>query len=175
MAWPSPSSGFQARGSEPTSIAWGTDGILNLTPNSGTTSSVIVKSVRSMRMIEEVKVENGTGITTTEIILNDGDQTEITVVDDRNISFPDSGTVIALLNPIGGSGSTINAGLNNGGINLNGPGGVNGTSNNLGGLAGTTELFQVINNDYNAARKQEGERVLLAKKYLLITASNTSS
>jgi hypothetical protein len=132
MAWPAPSAGYQARGSLPTTIAWGTDGVY---------AGVIVKSVRAMRMIEEIKVENGTGITATQVLLNDGDQVEITVVDDRSVSFPDSGGLLTLINPISGVASP------------------------------PTEIFQMINNDYNAARKQEGERVFLAKRYTLITPS----
>lgn len=131
MPWPAPGSGFQVNvGQLPTTIAWGTDGML---------PGVIVKSMRSSRMIEEIKIENGTGITSTQILLHDGDQVEITVVDDRAIlTWPDAGTVITLINPI-----------------------------NIGVSLGGTENFVVVNNDYNAARKQEGERVFLCKAYKL--------
>jgi hypothetical protein len=88
-------------------------------------------------MIEEIRIENGTGLTATDVILNDGDQCEITVVDDRIIAFPDSGAVVDLLNPITEGGTP------------------------------DTESFLVINNDYNAARKVEGERVMLCKHYIL--------
>jgi hypothetical protein len=116
----------------PTTIAWGTDFLYE---------GVIVKSMRSSRMIEEIRIENGTGLTATQILLNDGDQVEITVIDDRSIDFPDSGETISLLNPIDTASSLSNP--------------------------ADQELFIVVNNDYNAARKVEGDRVLLCKRYIL--------
>lgn len=120
----------------PVTIAWGTDGIYY---------GVIVKSIRSSRMVEEVNIENGSGIVSTQIIIQDGDQVEITVVDDRSVTFPDSTQVVTLLNPITPTGTLDSS------------------------VGGVLESFQVINNDYNVARKQDGERVLLAKRYVLIT------
>jgi hypothetical protein len=134
MAWPPVSNitaNFYGKVSNlPTTVAWGTEGLY---------SGVIVKSLRSSRMIEEIKIDNGTGLTTTQILLNDGDEVEITVVDDRNVNFPDSGNVITLLNPL------------------------------PNGAGATSENFQVVNNNYNAARKTDGERTLLVKKYSLLT------
>ena len=89
-------------------------------------------------MIEEVKIEQGSGLTATEIIINDGDECEMTVVDDRAITWPLAGGIVTLINPQ--------------------PNGANGTS----------ELFQVVNNNYTTARKVEGERTMLCKRYLLI-------
>lgn len=134
MAWP-PAAGsttFQVHGTLPATIAWGTDGMY---------SGIIVKSVRVRQMIEEIKIENGSGLTSNQVLLNDGDEVEITCVDDRALTFPASNATITLLSPL------------------------------PTGAAGTSELFQVIDNSYNAARKQEGERVIMAKKYTLITAS----
>lgn len=111
-------------------MAWGTDGIY---------ASVIVKSIRSMQMIEEIKIENGSGLTATQVLLNDGNDVEITVVDDRSVTFPASNGLLVLLDPL------------------------------PTGAGGTSTTYQVVNNNYNAARKQEGERVLTAKKYTLIT------
>ena len=90
-------------------------------------------------MIEEVKIEQGSGLTATEVLINDGDECEMTVVDDRAITWPLAGGTVTLINPQ--------------------PNGTNGTS----------ELFQVINNNYTVARKVEGERTMLVKRYLLIT------
>lgn len=135
MAWPptaNTANTFIARGSLPATVAWGTDGIY---------SGVILKSIRSSRMIEEIKIENGTGLTSEQILLNDGDEAELTVVDDRAVTFPDSGNTVTILNPITASGNA------------------------------NSQTLQVVNNSYNAARKQEGERVILAKKYTLITPS----
>ena len=111
-------------------LAWGTDGIF---------ASVIVKTIRASQMIEEVKIENGSGLTATEILIYDGDECEMTVVDDRSKTWPMAGGTVSLINP------------------------------QPNGVGGTVELYQVINNNYSVARKVEGERTLLTKKYLLIT------
>lgn len=135
MAWPTSYTNLASQfigknGSLPSILAFGTDGAY---------PGVIVRNIRATPMIEEVKVEQGGGLTATHFIINDGDEVEFTVVDDRAVTFPLSGTPATLINPQ-----------------------PNGTS-------GTSELFQVINNNYNVAAKAPGERVILAKKYSLIT------
>lgn len=92
-------------------------------------------------MQEEVQIPNGSGITATDVMLNDGEQVEITVVDDRSLTFPDWGATITLIDP------------------------------RATGAAGTSTTYQVITNDYDAERKREGQRTLLCKKYTLITPS----
>lgn len=129
MPWPpTPSTGFLDYGV--TTIRWGTDGTLF----AGATS-YIVKSIRCSERIQEIPIENGTGITAVEILLRDGYDYEITVVDDSNITPPEVGDVMALDNPVTGSQAD----------------------------------FLVCNNNYNAARKQEGERVILARSFTLIS------
>ena len=139
MAWP-PSSNIGNTGlgyetsNQPIALAWGTDGLM---------TSVIVTSMRASRMVEEIPIENGNGIVSTQVLLKQGDSVEITVIDDRNVTWPDSGQVItSLVNPL-----------------------PNGTS-------ATAQNFVVIDNSYQAARKAPGERTLLVKKYILITAAN---
>lgn len=137
MAWPPAASSttYTVRvGTLPTTVAWGTDGIY---------SGAIVISFRSSQMAEEVKIENGSGLTATLIGLLDGETCEITCVDDRAITWPQFFATIALYDP----------------------------NNTGGGTIGSTTTFQVISGDYNVARKQPGERVILAKKYTLITPS----
>lgn len=134
MAWP-PSSGsttYTQRGSAIATLAWGTDGIY---------SGLIVKSIRSDQMIEEANIMNGSGLTAVMVVLNDGAQIEVTVEDDRSVTFPDPMATVDLLNP------------------------------RPSGAAGTAITMQVIHNNYNTARKQNGERTLLCKKYTLITPS----
>jgi len=136
MSWPQSfnlASGVGKAGTLPSLLAWGTNQIYN------TGDSAIVKTVRASQMIEEVKIENGSGNTVTDILIYDGDEMELTLVDDRAITWPLAGGTVALLNPQ-----------------------PNGTS-------ATAETFQVINNNYTVARKVEGERTMLAKKYLLVT------
>ncbi len=97
----------------------------------------IVKSVRSSERIQEFTVENGTGLTATEILLRDGYDYEITVVDDANLTPPTVGQVMTLDDPV----------------------------------TATSFPFLVCNNNYNAARKQDGERVLLCKSFRLFTVA----
>ncbi len=139
MAWP-PTSGsttFTPRigTGGPTTIAWGTDGIWS---NGGT---AIVVSAKSELMLEEIKIENGTGLTAETINLKDGAMMEITVIDDRSVTFPDWMTTITLIDP------------------------------QPTGAGGTSTTFQVLSNNYQAERKKEGQRTILAKKYTLITPS----
>ncbi len=61
-------------------------------------SGAIVKSIRSSQMIEEIKIENGTGLTAVQIILDDGYEVEMTVVDDSNVAFPQAGELITISN-----------------------------------------------------------------------------
>lgn len=133
MSWPisfNIAAGVGKAGSLPSLLAWGTEGLY---------TSVIVKTIRASQMIEEIKIEQGSGLTATEILIYDGDEIEMTVVDDRAITWPLAGGTVTLLNP------------------------------QPNGAGATSELFQVINNNFTTARKVEGERTILAKKYILIT------
>lgn len=135
MAWPisyNITTGVGKNGNLPALLAFGTEGLY---------SGVIVKNVRAIPLIEEIRIENGSGNTVTQILINDGDEYEITVIDDRAISWPQPGTPVSLLNPS--------------------PNGTN----------ATVETYQVINNNYSVAAKAPGERSLLGKKYLLISPS----
>ena len=137
MAWPIASnitSNFVGyKGPIPSALAWGTDGIY---------TSVIVKNITSTPMIEEIKIEQGSGLTSTQVLINDGDEVNFTVEDDRNVTWPLAGQTVTLINP------------------------------QPNGSAGTSELFQVIHNNYSVARKQNGERTINAKKYSLVTPAN---
>jgi len=82
--------GVGKAGSLPSLIVFGTDGLM---------TGVIVKSARFTPMIEEIKVEQGSGLTANDIILNDGTEAEITVDDDRAITWPLSGGTFTLYNP----------------------------------------------------------------------------
>lgn len=135
MAWPPASNiatGLGYKGALPVTLAWGTDGLY---------TGVIVTSIRPAQMIEEIKIENGTGLTATQVLLNDGVQVEITCVDDRSVTWPASGNTLTLLSPLP-----------------------------TGGTA-TSITLQVVDNAYQGTRKATGERTLLCKKYTLITPS----
>lgn len=69
MAWPpTPSSGYQAT----STVVWGTDGVF---------STYIVTSMRNAVTGEEILIQNGTGLTVIQILLNDGYQVDISVID----------------------------------------------------------------------------------------------
>lgn len=98
---------------------------------------IIVKNARPSQMIEEVKWESGSGLTAGQVLLNDGDLMEIDVIDDRAISWPQPGTPVTLNNP------------------------------RPNGSFATSEVFMLINNNYNAVQKQPGERTLRCVRYTL--------
>ncbi len=132
MAWPISTStvenGFGYKSILPTTLAWGTEGII---------TGVIVTSIKVNQMIEEITVENGSGVISALILINSGDQVEITVVDDRsNLSWPRAGDIITLINPLP-SGLSISV----------------------------TTNFIVIDNSYQGARKAPGERTILGKAF----------
>lgn len=121
-----------------TTLAWGTES-MHL--------SYIVKSARVQRMNDEVKIEQGSGLTAIDVVVQDGTQIEVTVVDDVKILPPDTGTVVYFVNPLDAAGF----------------------HSAPWGIASRTGLY-VIDNSYNMARKQEGERVLLCKVFNAMTA-----
>lgn len=141
MPWPPPApvTGYIAKGV--TTIVWGTDGIA--TQSGAPFNQYIVKSARPAERNEEARVENGTGLTATEILLKDGYDYEITVVDDSTIVPPVGGQIVSLINPLLPGNSS----------------------------APTAPIpFEVINNSYSIARKQDGERVLLCRAFALFPA-----
>lgn len=119
-------------GAIPSLLAWGTDGLV-------AAGSVIAKSVRAIPMIEEIKIEQGSGLTATQQLLNDGDEYELVVEDDRAVSWPAPGTPVTYINP------------------------------QPNGTGGTSEVYMTVNNNWSGARKTNGERSFLAKRYSLIT------
>ena len=119
MAWPNnPAGQYTANGV--VSIKWGTHGMM----------SYVVKSVSSKDIIERIPIENGTGLIATKVLLWQGREVDITIIDDPNITTPPGpDTTVTLIDP----------------------------------MHNTSTAFRVIDNNYNAGRKQEGERVIKAE------------
>ena len=117
----------------PSLVGFGTDGLY---------PGIIVKSARPSKMIEEVKWENGSGLTAGQIILFDGDIMELDCIDDRNVTWPQPGTTVTLYNPL------------------------------PNGTAATQEVYMTLNNNYNAVQKQPGERTLRCVRYNLFSPTN---
>ena len=73
-------------------IVWGTD---NLYP------SYIVTSASQETRVSEIDIEQGTGFTAIVILLNDGLDVDITVIDDTNVNPPAIGQIVTLSTPFG--------------------------------------------------------------------------
>ena len=118
-----------------TSIRWGTDGMLTNyssaggatvdglsvstlggatgTPGGGVLPGnatyggfFIVESIRGQDEIENIYIEQGTGLKATRIQLWQGRNYTITVTDDTNMSPPSPGGLVTICDPISGGGNT---------------------------------------------------------------------
>lgn len=137
MAWPTVSAGYSASGV--TTIRWGTDGMLNSPkPASG---YYVVTKFSEKQQVENIKLPNGTGITTTRILLTDGIDWNITVRDDSTMTPPTVGSTIQIVDA-----------------------GYMAPSPNAGAALWAT----VIDNNYEAAPKQAGERTITVERLRLI-------
>ena len=131
MAWPpSPNTYFAIESAAGLTLKWGTDGIY---------SAYVVVSCSPSDEIENLYVENGTGMKVVRIQLWQGRRINITVVDDTTISTPLPGSLIALVDP----------------------------------LAGSSYNFRLIDNSYNAARKEAGQRVMVCEYLTMIEGSGS--
>ena len=140
MAWPPslPTQGFKAEGYS--TFIWGTAGAAGSTMF----NSYIVKSIRPSERVEQAVIENSTGLTATQILLEDGINYDVTVVDDSVITPPIAGTVGNIVIP------------------------------NLGAnfaLSNATVAALVVDTSVSLARKTEGERTFTCKTYTLFTPS----
>ena len=142
MAWPPalPTVGFKSEGL--TNFVWGTDGWSAQSLG----GSYIVNSIRATERVEPAIIENGSGLSAVQILLIDGLDYEITVVDSTSVTPPVSGTIATVLIP-----------------NLIGPGG-----NSISSVAVSA---LVVNANVSLAKKQPGERVIAVKTYTLFTVS----
>lgn len=137
MAWPPSHPGTNVViSNSATNIVWGTAGFeVNAFTNS------IIKSIKVSERNEQIKIEQASGLTACNVLLLDGLNYDVTVVDDANINWPIGGANVTVIVPQVG---------------------VNGASNTA------TVNGVVINNDYNGARKTEGERVLQIQSFNVI-------
>lgn len=93
MAYPPvlPTTGFKLEGIN-TYIVWGTDGF-----ESNSLSGYIVVSVRDSQRVELPIIENGSGLTAYQIILTDGEDYEVEVVENTNVTPPAAGSILTLV------------------------------------------------------------------------------
>lgn len=77
-----------------TTIVWGTDYFAQTLGG-----YAIVKSVRPSERVEEIRIENGVGLTAIDVLLKDGFDYEVTVVDQFIVSYPVVGSTLQLVIP----------------------------------------------------------------------------
>jgi hypothetical protein len=144
-AWPPVSgttTGYDVDGAVPSSIRWGTDGLLQSpTPSGG--GYAVVNRLSERELVDIERLPNGTGVNVLRVRIKQGGQWTVTVRDNQTVTFP----------KIGGTVSVVDA------------------AGHLGTL-GLTYTATVVENDYEAALKQPGERTLLVEKLTLIETSS---
>jgi hypothetical protein len=106
----------------------------------GMTTKCIVISADQARDVEKVYIEQGDGLKATRIMLNHGSNWDFTIIDDTGITPPAIGEAVDVLDMI-----------------------LSGASANSYAYKGV-----VIDNNYRAARKQEGHRVLRVESLTLV-------
>lgn len=75
-----------------TTIVWGTENIY---------AGYIAVSAREETRVEEIDIMQGAGFTAIVVLLYDGNNVEITVIDDTAVNPPSIGQVVTLLSPYG--------------------------------------------------------------------------
>lgn len=135
MGWPANNSNYSAAGV--TTIRWGTSGAW--VPN----ASAVVISADQAAEVEKIYLEQGDGLKSTRILLNQGKNWDFTIQDDTGVfsSPPSVGDNVVVVNFLG-----------------------NGTNYTYKGI--------IIDNNYRAARKQEGQRVLRVESLTLVDTAS---
>lgn len=144
MSWPttgagSLSSGYLAQGV--TSIRWGTKEMLQTT-NGVSATFLVVTRFNQRRLADPIKVPNGDGLTSTRLIVVDGVQWDLTVRDDSSMldaNLPNIGQKVTLVDGAGHLGTV-----------------------------GLVYRATVVENGYDAAPKQPGERTVTVERLRLI-------
>ena len=141
--WPAASGttpGFVVKGDTKTNIQWGTNGSL-ASPNPGSgLGFYTVLRISEKPILDRTKLPNGNGLTTSDVMIQDGMSWEVTVRDDSTLT-----TQLRINMPV-----TI--------VDLAG----------LLGTKGYTYTARVLDTNYETAVKQAGERGLQLESLLLI-------
>ncbi len=145
MAWTSytgatPDTGVAASGT--TTLRWGTMEVVTSLGGSavnGTTVAIVTRATQR-QLVDNLKYPNGSGVTSTRVLITDGVQWDLTVRDDTGIT----GTIRA------GQAAVI--------VDMAG----------LIGAEGTTYTCKIVESGYDAAPKQPGERTITAEYLTLI-------
>lgn len=164
MAWPttgsgSVSSGYLSQGV--TTIRWGSADLLkswtpaggSVVPSTGTVAVVTRFSQR--QLVDNIKLPQGVGLTSTRVMIVDGAQWDLTVRDNTgwvasqaNMSVGDTVVIVDAAGMIFGSGTD----------------GV-----------GQVYTATIVDNGYEAAPKQPGERTLVVENLVLVESQAAAS
>lgn len=140
-AWPpvnGVTTGYEVDGAVPTSIRWGTDGLLQSPAPSGG-GYAVVNRMSEKELVDVSKWPNGTGVDVLRVRIKQGTSWAITVRDNATVTWPKIGQSVIVVDMQGSIGTL--------------------------GLRYTATM---VENDYEASLKQPGERTLLVEKLTLI-------
>lgn len=134
MAWPTPLNGsvtgIAAQGADATHIRWGTESLWGI---------FIVTRATQKPLNENIKLQQGRGLTSTRVQIVDGNVWELTVRDDDRMTVPAIGTVATVVDIAG-----------------------------LLGTAGASVTGRIIENGYDVSPKSPGERTITIEKLTLV-------
>lgn len=152
MAWPttgagSLASGYLAQGV--TTIKWGSKQLVQSVGSVATSSFLIVTRFEQRSLVDNIKLPNGDGLTSTRVQIVDGQVWDVTVRDDTQLT----GTGLP---KIGVSVTVVDAG---GHIDV----------------AGEVYTATVIENGYDAAPKEPGTRRFSVENLLLVESQTGSA
>lgn len=103
--WPPTSgvtTGYEVDGDLPTSIRWGTDGLLSVP---SLTSVAVVMRMNEKELVDVTKLSNGTGIDNVRVRLKQGTQWTVTVRDNQELTFPKIGGSVTIVDAQGSIGT----------------------------------------------------------------------
>ena len=150
MAWPttgagSLASGYLAQGV--TTIRWGTKELVTSiagTANNGTTIGVVTR-FNQRTLVDNNKLPNGDGLTSTRVQIVDGQTWDVTIRDDTALGIPRIGAAVIVVDAAGHIGNV-----------------------------GLKYSATVIDDGYDAAPKQPGERNFSVESLILIESQTGS-
>lgn len=135
--------GVIAEGIAATTVIWGTYGAVTQINESNVDPEVaIVTRFHQRALVDNIKLPNGDGVTTTRVQVMDGCQWDVTVRDDSNLTMPYIGDTITILD---------NAGLL--------------------GASGLAYIATVVEGAWDTAPKQAGEATFTVEALTLIEVS----
>lgn len=144
--WPPVSgttTGFTVKGK--TTIQWGTDGLLSSPYPSGGGFYTVLR-ISQRQVFERTKLPNGTGPTTSDVFVQDGNTWTLTVRDDSGMTPPTLNTTVTLVDGAG-----------------------------FLGTVGQVYTARVVDPSWESALKEAGTRELVCDSLLLVDSQTGSA